>query len=299
MLCETSLACGTQMNIDIIIPTYNRPQFLPETLESVAAQTYPHWRCWIAEDGETEKTLGVIQPFLEDDRFIYLPGTHAGFPAAPRNRAIRQGDAPYVAILDDDDLWLPEKLERQTDFLKTHPDCVLLGCNAFDWNGFDNWKDSPLYYRKSQLGKIAYRDFLRQNHLVHSSAIFKRSSLEKAGLYSETLDPPIGEDYELFLRIGTLGEIWVLPEPHMVFRKTPETYYSKKLHRIDNYQAAAHVFESVLNGTGDTPSPLSYPENARLAAACRRERDFYLAGPRFLGRFRHELVSTIRTLLHV
>jgi hypothetical protein len=83
----------------------------------------------------------------------------------------------------------------------------------------------------------------------------------------------------------------------MVFRKTPETYYAKKLHRIENYKVAAQIFEAVLNGTGDMPSPLSYPEYAHLAAACRRELDFYLAGPRFLGRFRHELMSTIKTLL--
>lgn len=284
------------MHVDIIIPTYNRPQFLPETLESVAAQTYPHWRCWIAEDGETEATKEAIRPFLADDRFIYLPGDHAGFPAVPRNRAIRQGNADYVALLDDDDLWLPEKLERQTDFLKTHPNCVLLGCNAFNWNGVNDWKSCPLYYEESKLGKITYHTLLRQNPLVHSSATLKRSALEKAGLYSEILDPPIGEDYELWLRVGVLGEVWVLSEPHVVFRKTPKTYYSK-LDRTENYRAAARVFESVLNGTGGTPSPLSYPENARLAAACRRERDFYLAGPRFLGRLRHELTSTIRTLL--
>lgn len=282
------------MKVDIIIPTYNRPQFLPEALKSVATQTYPNWRCWIAEDGETEKTFEAVKPFLEDDRFIYLPGEHAGFPAVPRNRAIRQGNADYVAILDDDDLWLPEKLERQTDFLKTHPSCVLLGCNAFNWNGTSSWEECPLFCKKSKLEKVNYQDLLRQNRLVHSSTVLKRSSLEKAGLYSETLDPPIGEDYELFLRVGALGEIWVLPEPHMVFRKTPQTYYSKKMGRIENYRVTATFYETALTGVGDTPSPLLCPENSHLAAACRRERDFYLAGPRFLGRFRHELVSTLR-----
>jgi len=283
------------MHVDIIIPTYNRPQFLPETLGSVAAQTYPHWRCWIAEDGETEETFEAIKPFLEDNRFIYLPGKHAGFPAVPRNRAIRHGKADYIATLDDDDLWLPDKLERQTDFLKTHPGCVLLGCNAFNWDGVDDWEECSLYYKVSKLGKISYQALLRQNYLVHSSAIIKRSALEKAGLYSETLIPPIGEDYELWLRVGVLGEMWVVPEPCVVFRKTPKTYYSK-LNRAENYRAAASVFESALNGVGGMPSPLLYPENSHLAAACRRERDFYLAGPRFLGRLRHELISTIRTL---
>jgi glycosyltransferase involved in cell wall biosynthesis len=284
------------MEVDIVITTYNRAHILPETLWSVAAQTYPHWRCWIAEDGETEKTQEAIRPFLADARFIYAPGEHAGFPAVPRNRAIRQGNAPYIASLDDDDLWLPEKLDRQVDFLKTHPACVLVGCNTFRWNGIDPWEESPLYYKKERLGKIDYRALLRQNYIVHSSAVLRRSALEQAGLYNEALDPPIGEDYEAWLRIAALGNIWVLPEPYVIFRQTPKTYYPK-LDRAKNYQAAARVFESALNGTGEMPSPLSHSENAPLAAACRRERDFYLAGPRFLGRFRHELMSTIRTLL--
>jgi len=129
------------VKIDIIITTCNRPAFLKEALESVAAQTYSRWTCWIVEDGETEETFEAVKPFLKDDRFKYLPGEHVGFPAAPRNRGIRMGNAEYVAILDDD-LWLPEKLEKQVEFLGIHPDCVLLGCNAFRWPGTGNWEES-------------------------------------------------------------------------------------------------------------------------------------------------------------
>ncbi|MCK4241839.1 MAG: glycosyltransferase family 2 protein [Candidatus Atribacteria bacterium] len=283
--------------IDIIVPTYNRSDLLPETLKSVQCQSFSNWHCWIAEDGETKETLAAIKPFLKDDRFKYLPGKHAGFPATPRNRAIRKGNAKYVAILDDDDLWLPEKLERQIEFLKSHPNCVLLGCNAFCWTGTGKWDKSPLYYKNSKVEKINYKTLLRQNYIIHSSAMLRRTALKQAGLYNETLNPPIGEDHELWLRVGALGETWVMPEPCVVYRETPYTYYSK-LDRKQNYQAAANIFESALNGTGDIPSPLAYPENAHLAAACRRERDFYLAGPRFLGRFRHELASKIKTIFN-
>lgn len=284
-----------ETTVDIIVPTYNRNILLPETLKSVQDQTFSSWQCWIAEDGETKETLDAIKPFLEDNRFIYLPGKHAGFPATSRNRAVRKGNAQYLAILDDDDLWLPEKLERQVEFLKSHPNCVLLGCNAFCWPGTGKRDESPLYFKKNMLGKIRYKELLCKNYIVHSSAMLQRTAIEQAGLYNETLNPPIGEDHELWLRVGALGEIWVMPEPYVVYRATPYTYYSK-LDRRQNYQAAANIFESALNGTGNIPSPLAYTENAHLTAACRRERDFYLAGPRFLGRFRHELVSTIKTI---
>ena len=284
------------ISVDIIIVTYNRSVILPETLKSVQDQSFTNWQCWIAEDGETKETLAAINPFLKDNRFIYLPGEHAGFPSTPRNRAIREGNAKYVAILDDDDLWLPEKLECQVEFFKSHPSCLVLGCNAFRWEGTGKRDNLPLYFNKAKTKKISYKALLRQNVIIHSSAILQRNALEQAGLYNEALNPPIGEDYELWLRMGVLGEIWTLAEPYLVYRETPQTYYSK-LNRSENYKAAANVFESVLKGDGNIPSPLSYPENAHLAAACRRERDFYLAGPRFLGRFRHEFASAIKTIL--
>ncbi|MBU4343810.1 MAG: glycosyltransferase [Proteobacteria bacterium] len=286
-----------ETDVDIIVPTYNRSDLLPETLKSVQDQTFSNWQCWIAEDGETKETLDAIKPFLEDDRFKYLPGKHAGFPATPRNRAIRKGNALYVALLDDDDLWLPEKLERQVEFLKSHPNCVLLGCNAFCWTGTGKWDESPLYFKKNILGKIRYKELLYKNYIVHSSAMLQRTAIEQAGLYNETLNPPIGEDYELWLRMGVLGEIWVLAEPYTIYRETPQTYYLK-LDRRQNYQAAANIYEATLSGVGNKPSPLSYPENAHLAAACQRQRDFYLAGPRFLGRFRHKLTQKIKNIFN-
>ena len=284
------------MTVDIIIPTYKRYDLLEETLHSVASQTYPQWKCWIAEDEETRETYEVVKPFLQDHRFMYVPGKHAGFPAVPRNRAIRLGEAQYVAFLDDDDLWLPDKLKCQVEFMENHSRCILLGCNAFRWPGKGDWKQSSLYFHKVHRESIPYEMLLQTNCFILSSAMTRRVTLEQAGLFSESLNPPIGEDYELWLRIGVLGEIWVLPEPYVVYRETETTYYSK-LDRVDNYKMAANVYESALQGVGDVASPLSYPENEHFAAACRHERDFYRAGPRFLGRFRHEMFMKLLKIL--
>lgn len=281
--------------VDIIIATYDRKGFLLETLKSVQTQSFSNWQCWIAEDGETQEKLETVKPFLKDNRFNYLPGEHAGFPATPRNRAILKGKGKYVAILDDDDLWLPEKLERQVNFLESHSNCALLGCNALRWTGTGKWDNSPLYFKNYKEGKINYGAMFSQNYIVHSSAILRRTALEQAGLYNETLNPPIGEDYDLWLRVGALGEIWVLAEPCIVYRQTPSTYYSI-LSRSQKYKTMANIFESALKGTGIIPSPLSYPENSHIAEACKRQRDFYLRGPRFLGRFRHEISSTLKTI---
>ena len=107
--------------VDIIIPTYNRVEILPQALESVLEQSFSNWQCWVAEDGSTDSTRKVLQQFQRFGRFHYLPGHHVGHPAVPRNRAIIQGSAPYIAFLDDDDEWLPDKLEKQVDHVMQTP----------------------------------------------------------------------------------------------------------------------------------------------------------------------------------
>jgi len=67
------------MNVDIIIATYKRCDLLQKALKSVANQSYPNWKCWIAEDGESTETYDAVKPFLSDNRFVYLHGAHAPF----------------------------------------------------------------------------------------------------------------------------------------------------------------------------------------------------------------------------
>ena len=286
------------MKVDIIVPTYNRAELLPETLKSVKDQSCHDWKCWIAEDGETQETLGAVKPFLEDNRFRYVPGKHSGTPAAPRNNAIRQGTAPYIAFLDDDDLWVPEKLEQQLEFIKRHPGCVLLGSNAYCWPGKDKWDQSlPLYFQKAPFGLIDYHILVQDDYLINSSVLIPRRVLEQSGLQNETLfSGPSAEDYELWLRIGALGETWLMPEPLIVYREAPalNVRHRSKTDRQLSYQTKAKAYESALKGVEDIPSPLTYPENERYAKACRFERDFYLAGPRFLGRLKHSIALSIK-----
>jgi glycosyltransferase involved in cell wall biosynthesis len=277
------------MNVDVIVTTYKRYDLLQKALESVANQSYPHWMCWIAEDGESKETYDVVKHFLSDNRFIYLPGAHAGFPAISRNRAIRKGNAPYVASLDDDDLWLPKKLEFQVAFLEKHPDCVLLGCNGFLWDGKADINKAPLFFeREKMFSKISYSDFVNQNCLIHSSVIFRRKIIVKSGMFNEDPSLQPGQDYDLWLRMGALGEIWNLAEPLMVYRESPSFHYNKKPDRHKKYKSFAKIYSAALNGVEGVPSPLSYPENAHLAAIVRREKKFYMAGPKFLGRLMHE-----------
>lgn len=285
------------MTVDIIIPTYHRASLLTETMKSVQSQTYEDWLCWIAEDGESQKTREAVRPFLADRRFIHLPGRHAGYPSAPRNRAIRQGSAPFVAFLDDDDLWLPEKLERQVDFFARHKGCALLGTNAFRWDGITAQKDAPVYHQKIAFGLIPYETLVQENVFIISSMMTRRESLLEAGPFNESLTPPVGEDYELWLRLGALGEAWMLANPLMIYRETAPTYYVKKMDRPAKYQLRAGIYSAALQGTPGFPSPLAAPEKKYQAALCRFERDFYRAGPSFMNKFRRAVSKKIKSIV--
>lgn len=284
--------------VDIILPTYRRADLISETLDSIKAQTFTDWQCWIAEDGETSETLEGVKPFLKDERFHYLPGKHSGTPATPRNRAIVQGRAPFIAFLDDDDLWLPKKLTKQLKFLSRHPGCVLLGCNGFLWSGQGSWNhELPLYFKKLPFGRLSYEQMLEQDYFINSSVIISRKVLRYAGLINETLfTGPGSEDYEFWLRIASLGEAWLMSESLVVYRESLSSVVGSRTRkdRIESYRANAKIYASALTGVDGILSPLMYPENRRYADACRNKRDFYLAGPRFLGRLRHKIAVTLK-----
>lgn len=285
------------MTVDIIIPTYNRVSFLSETLKSVQTQTYEDWFCWIAEDGESQETRDAVRPFLTDNRFIHLPGRHIGYPAAPRNRAIRQGSARLVAFLDDDDLWLPEKLKRQVDFLTHNKACVLVGSNALRWDGIGAKEDAPVYHQKISFGQIPYEKLVQENVFIIFSVLTRRESLLQAGLFNESLTPPVGEDYELWLRLGAMGGTWMLADPLLLYRETASTYYEKKMSREVKYQLKAGIYTAALRGVPEFPSPLAAQGKEYYADLCRAERDFYAAGPHLLDRFSRIIFQKLKTMV--
>lgn len=104
--------------VSIITPTYNCAHFIAETIRSVQAQTYTNWEMIISDDCSSDNTLEVITPFLESDKRIkYICNDKNSGAAITRNNALKVAKGKWIAFLDSDDLWLPEKLEKQIDFM--------------------------------------------------------------------------------------------------------------------------------------------------------------------------------------
>ncbi|MBR5553291.1 MAG: glycosyltransferase family 2 protein [Clostridia bacterium] len=104
--------------VSIIMPSYNTARFIKETIDSVFAQTYQNFELIIVDDCSTDETDEVVAPYLCDARVKYIKNEKNSGAAVSRNRALKEAGGKWIAFLDSDDLWEPEKLEKQIDFMK-------------------------------------------------------------------------------------------------------------------------------------------------------------------------------------
>lgn len=104
--------------VSIITPSYNTARFIGKTIDSVLAQTYKNWEMIIVDDCSSDNTDDIVKPYLTDTRIKYLKNEKNSGAAISRNYALREAKGRWIAFLDSDDLWLPEKLEKQIKFMK-------------------------------------------------------------------------------------------------------------------------------------------------------------------------------------
>ena len=104
--------------VSIIMPSYNTGKYIANSIESVQAQTYTNWELILVDDCSTDDTDEVVESYLSDQRIIYIKNEKNSGAAFSRNRALREAKGKWVAFLDSDDLWIPEKLEKQIKFMK-------------------------------------------------------------------------------------------------------------------------------------------------------------------------------------
>jgi len=185
-------------NVGIVIPTYNQADFLREALGSVIAQDYPNWHAIIVNNLSTDHTHDVVREFA-DSRIEIVDFANQGVIAVSRNLAIRNLTATYLAFLDSDDWWQPQKLSRCVERLERGADLV---CHAEEWK-------APKFSRVVTYGPQArteYRQLLLGGNCLSTSAIVGRTEMFKAvDCFSERHDFITAEDYDLWLRLAQRG----------------------------------------------------------------------------------------------
>ena len=106
--------------VSIIMPSYNTAEYIAESIQSVLSQSYIDWEIIVVDDCSTDNTDEVVKPYLSDERIIYLKNEMNSGAAVSRNRALREAKGKWIAFLDSDDLWTPDKLSKQINFMEEH-----------------------------------------------------------------------------------------------------------------------------------------------------------------------------------
>lgn len=217
--------------ISVIIPTYNRENFILESVHSVLKQTYRNFELIVVDDGSTDATQKMLQPVFSE--IILLKQPQRG-PSAARNSGIRVASGTWISFLDSDDLWLPGKLEQQVRFFLANPEAKVSYTEEIWYR--KGRRVNPAKKHRKYSGWI-YRKMLPLCLVSPSSVMIHREVFETVGLFDETL--PACEDYDLWLRIGAKYPIHLLPEPLIVKRNGHQGQQSQKFWGMDRFRVAA------------------------------------------------------------
>ena len=209
--------------VSVIIPAYNAEVFIERTLDSVLTQTYKNIEVLVIDDGSTDKTPEIVELVAQlDPRVILLKQPNAGVAAA-RNLGIEKSHGEYIAPIDADDIWYPQKLEKQVE-------CMLKGGSSvglvYAWSVIIDENNSILKKPSSYLhpeGNV-YTALVYTNFVGNASVpLIRRSCLERVGGYNSQLRAQNAqgcEDWDICLRIAEFYQLRVVPEYLIGYRET-------------------------------------------------------------------------------
>lgn len=204
--------------VSVVIPTFNRGDLIPQTLESVLNQTFQDFEIVVVDDGSTDDTE-IILSDLTDRRVRYIRNEWTGMPSVNRNTGIRESSGRYVAFVDSDDLWSPEKLEVQVGLLEARPD-IQWCFTHYDFLEHETGDVVPQQVPENQSeGFLSPGQLLRRNTIGSMTPVIRRELIEKAGLLNESQTFRFVEDWEYWLRLTAHEPGWFLPSSMALYRR--------------------------------------------------------------------------------
>ena len=220
----------------MVIPAYNCGGLLAEAVQSVRAQTYRDFEVIVADDGSTDDTAEVAARLAASwPKMRLIRARHRGLAAA-RNRAIAEMSGQWIALLDADDLWLPDKLRQCMDFLEANPDLSIV-YSPMDPIRMDA---SPMdgHSKPCHAGWLTEKLF--HSTFVHDPAVvFHKRVVEACGGFDESL--PVGVGHEFWLRVSTKFEFGLIDEP-LALRRWHEGSLTRS-DRVRAWQIRARLLE--------------------------------------------------------
>lgn len=220
-------------SVSVLIPTFNRESVLKRAVDSVLAQTFEDLECIVIDDASTDETHKLLETFNDPRLKVLSHNENAGVSSA-RNTGFEESRGEWIALLDSDDEWLPNRLEKQLNLAAENPSLPLI-------HGEELWvrkgkRVNPKKIHQKSGGSI----FNRCLHLClisPSATLMKRSLYEELGGFRE--DYPVCEDYEMWLRVTARYEVGFVEEPIITKYGGHEDQLSAKYKAMDFWRVRA------------------------------------------------------------
>lgn len=209
--------------ISIIMPAYNSEQYIGDAISSVIAQTYQKWELIIIDDASKDNTANIVKEFMkQDNRIRFYKNEKNNGVSATRNTGISLSIGEWIAFLDSDDLWVPNKLEKQIKLKNNNKQAnfIFTGSSYIDENS------NPYLYELEIPEKVKYKDLLKQNIISCSSVLVKKQCLSGIKMERDNMH----EDFAMWLKI-LKNEPWAygINEPLLIYRLSKSSKSGNKI----------------------------------------------------------------------
>ena len=240
--------------VTVIIGAYNGKSFIQDAIRSVVNQTFEDWKLIIVDDGSTDETYLKAKEVRDDRISLIRLDKNSGSCGLPRNVGIRASKGEFVAFLDADDIWMPEKLQMQLSAFRQDPET---GFVYTKYIRFDDKGDiGSQFFLRGYSGRL-FKNLLRRNFIAPSTVMVKKEVLENVGYFTEDRTLIGSEDYELWLRLAYYYRAAFIDKILMKYRLHPSSV--SLLQRDGIHERQIKVLESAF-------SKLNVPEKHQKAA---------------------------------
>ncbi len=207
--------------VTIVTPSYNSERFIADTIESVLSQSYQNWEMIIVDDHSPDRSNKIIEDYIKQDHRIKLIKlkTNAG-PAVARNRATEEAKGRYIAFLDADDLWLPEKLEKQLAFMNRYK-------IAFSYSSYFLIDENG-----QELGEFTTKEMITYSSMLKTCSVGCLTAIYDTRILGKRYMPDIlkRQDYGLWLHLlKDINSTKGIMEPLAVYRILNHSVSSNKI----------------------------------------------------------------------
>lgn len=218
--------------ISVITPTYNRENLISRAIESVLNQTYKDFELIIVDDGSTDNTKEIVKSFQEkDNRIVYIYQENRGLSSA-LNKGLSVASGKYIAFLESDDEWLPQKLEKQIYVLEHYSSVYLVSCWAF--RVFSDTSIKLFKTHKGIIKKEQWCHFFETGGIISPSTIIIRKEVFNiVGFFDTNLKAVV--DLDFYIRFVNNFDIYFIPESLVNYYESSESL-SKKIFGLNGYQ---------------------------------------------------------------